>query len=127
MKTYMAVVERDGKWWMVSIPEIDGLTQARTLAESQKMASSLIAITLDIPVDAFNVTLDVRHVGKVFDVSSKVATIKAMREQAAEKERQAGVNAAALAKQLAAEGLTVRDIGSVFDVSFQRAHQMVNA
>ena len=127
MKTYTAVVERDGKWWMVSIPEIDGLTQARTLTDARKMASSLIAITLDIPVDAFNVTLDVRHVGRVFDVSSKVATIKAMREQAAEKERQAGANAAALAKQLAAEGLTVRDIGSVFDVSFQRAHQMVNA
>lgn len=28
--TYNAEVTRDGKWWMVAIPELDGLTQAQS-------------------------------------------------------------------------------------------------
>src|SRR5665647_2131575 len=33
MKTYDITVTREGKWWMVAVPAIDGLTQARRLSE----------------------------------------------------------------------------------------------
>ena len=51
--TYEAHVSRDGKWWMISIPKLGALTQARHLSEVERMARSLIAITLDVDTDSF--------------------------------------------------------------------------
>lgn len=50
MKNYDAVVTRDGRWWMIEVPEVDGLTQARRLDEVEKMAREYIAVTLDLPI-----------------------------------------------------------------------------
>ena len=54
--TYKAEVTRaqkkgEGHWWMISVPEIDGVTQARKLEEVEVMARDLIAITLDVELD----------------------------------------------------------------------------
>ncbi|MCW3494553.1 hypothetical protein [Microbacterium sp. SSM24] len=57
MKTYDITVTRDGEWWMVGIPEIDGLTQARSLEEVVPIAQDYIAVTLDIPITSFIVTI----------------------------------------------------------------------
>ena len=33
MSEYKIEVERDGRWWMISVPEIEQLTQARRIDE----------------------------------------------------------------------------------------------
>jgi len=124
MKIYEATVERDGKWWMISIPEIDGLTQAHNLAEADKMARSLIAITLDADPSTFDVHLTVPTVGDV-DLPNQLEAISVLREKAAQNEKQATDDAKTLAKTLAAHGITVRDIGALMGVTFQRAHQLI--
>lgn len=43
MREYDITVERDGRWWMIAIPEIDGLTQAEDFDEVEDMARSYIA------------------------------------------------------------------------------------
>lgn len=48
-------VTREGNWWMVAIPELDGLTQARTEDEAPLMAREYIAVTLGVPVDQVEV------------------------------------------------------------------------
>jgi hypothetical protein len=55
--TYQAWVQRENRWWMIRIPEIDGITQARNKAEVELMAKDLVAISLDIPVDSVSVEL----------------------------------------------------------------------
>ncbi|MGW4482020.1 hypothetical protein [Rhodococcus triatomae] len=50
MRTYTVEVTREGEWWMVSIPELDGLTQARQLSEAELMAREYIAVTLGVPL-----------------------------------------------------------------------------
>ena len=127
MTTYRAFVERDGKWWMVRVPKINGVSQARSLAEAGKMAHNLVAGTLGADPASFDIDLVIDQVGDVAGVSAEVATIKALREQAARKEREATTRAGALAKRLADEGVTMRDIGSMLGVTFQRAHQLVIA
>ncbi|MDR2619719.1 MAG: hypothetical protein LBC29_01105 [Propionibacteriaceae bacterium] len=50
MKTYAVNVYREDGWWMVAIPEIDGLTQARSLREAEHMARDYIASGLMCPL-----------------------------------------------------------------------------
>lgn len=59
MNTYRVNVTRDGRWYMLSIPEIDGLTQARWRWEIKRMARSCIAVTLDVPMR--EVAVDVHY------------------------------------------------------------------
>jgi predicted RNase H-like HicB family nuclease len=57
MRVYEATAERDGKFWLVRIPELDGLTQGRSLAEVQVMAKDYIALVTDQPEDSFEVNV----------------------------------------------------------------------
>jgi hypothetical protein len=51
MLTYDIEVTRDGKWWMIHIPVLDGLTQARFPGEIEDMARDYIAVTTDTPIE----------------------------------------------------------------------------
>ena len=124
MTNYHAEVTREGKWWMVRIPTLDGLTQARRLGEAHDMAREFIAVSLDIPLDEVEVTITVEKVGSV-NVSGALKDIRDDRERAAELERDAIRRSAELARALASEDVPVRDIGAALGVSFQRAHQLV--
>lgn len=124
--TYTATVSREGKWWMVRIPELGGLTQARRLSEAGDMAREWIAVTLDVPLDDVAVDLAVAPVGGV-DVAAQLDAIRRERDNAAALERDALERTASLAKALADENVPVRDIGAALGVSFQRAHQLVNS
>jgi len=124
MMHYKATATREGKWWMVTIPDLDGLTQARRLSEAQTMAREWIAVTLDVPLEEVDVTVYVSHVADI-EVEGSVIQIKEWRASAADAEARALEQAERLAKDLAAKGVPVRDIGTILDLSFQRAHQLV--
>jgi hypothetical protein len=51
IREYEIGVYRDGRWWMIRIPELDGLTQARHPGEIEDMARSYIAATTGQPID----------------------------------------------------------------------------
>jgi len=53
--TYDVDVTREGKWWMVSIPALDGLTQAYNLSEVEAMARSYIAVSQNADPDQIEV------------------------------------------------------------------------
>ncbi|MFD4180347.1 HicB family toxin-antitoxin system [Rhodococcus sp. NPDC058514] len=126
MTTYRVEVTREGKWWMVSIPELDGLTQARRLAESDRMAREYIAVTTGVPLDEVSVEVEV-NVGRVRDAGMRAAEIRRERDHAAELEARALAESKRLAHELAAENVPVRDIGEILGVTFQRASQLVNS
>lgn len=129
MRKYTARVTREGKWWMVQVPEIDGLTQARRLGEAELMARELIAVTKGIALDEVEVDVDLMLdlADGISNVPTRVAAITANREQAAELERRATLEAASLAKTLSANNIPVRDVGAILGVSHQRAHQLVHS
>lgn len=123
--TYTAEVTREGRWWMVSVPEIDGLTQARRLSEAEGMARDLVAVTLDVPVEDVTVSVRVSSVDGV-DVAGEMAAIRAGREEAARLDRDATERTRALARDLVARDVPLRDVGAVLGVSHQRAHQLAS-
>jgi hypothetical protein len=51
MSSFDIDVTRDGGWWMVHIPELGGLTQARFPGEVELTAREYIAVTTGTPLD----------------------------------------------------------------------------
>lgn len=121
---YSALVTREDRWWLVEVPEIGGLTQARRLAEVVTMARSLIAVTLDVDPEAFDVTVSIERVGDV-DVKERLAEIEQERAALSLLERSLAQHTRSLARDLAALELPQRDIGAVLGVSHQRAQQLL--
>lgn len=121
-----AVVQRVGKWWAVEVPEIPGLfTQAKRLDHVEEMVKDAAALLTGEPEDSFEVEVQVDTSNPQLNYlinEAKANTREAARLQAeaSEKSRQA-------ASELATEGLTVREIGEVLGLSFQRAHQLLAA
>jgi hypothetical protein len=58
MKTYDVKVTRDGEFWFLTIPEVDGYTQARASDEIEPMARDYIATKLDVDAGSFKVSID---------------------------------------------------------------------
>jgi hypothetical protein len=54
-------LEPDGGAILIRIPELDGVTQARHPGEVQYMARDLIAVTLDVPPESFDVAVHNPH------------------------------------------------------------------
>ena len=123
-KNYAVSVTREGKWWMVHVPDIDGLTQARRLDETAAMATSLIAVTLGIPAAAVHITVTVDLPDSV---TTHIGRAAALRATAAQAQGDAAKEIRAAATELKSAGLPLRDIGEVLGVSYQRAHQLVTA
>ena len=67
MPTYYIEVTRGGRWWMITVPGLDGhvaadgsinvsdTTQARSEGEIESMARDFIATVLDVPIDGIEV------------------------------------------------------------------------
>lgn len=119
---YTVNVRRGETYWLVHVPEVDRTTQARSLREVEPMARDLIAVMDDL--DPAAVQLEV--VVEVPEVASEHWQRSAeLHAQAADLRARAAAEAGAAARALRGLGLTVRDIGGVLDVSYQRADQLL--
>lgn len=125
MTAYRIEIAREGKWWMVAIPALDGLTQARRLEEAPLMAREYIAVTLDVPISEVSVVVAVITVDGV-DVTEAVAKLEAEKARAEAARHRVSEDTRSLARTLAGKKVPVRDIGSILGVSHQRAHQLVD-
>jgi hypothetical protein len=123
---YQAHITRDDKWWLISIDGINGLSQARRLSDAEHNAKELISASTGENLDEITVAINVERVGTV-KVARRLATVTAKRAKAAELETAASTATRALATDLATAGIPLRDIGTLLGVSFQRAHQLIDA
>jgi hypothetical protein len=120
-RTYSAVAERDGRWWLVRIPELDTMGQARTAREFEQVARDVIAGWEDIAPDSFDVHVSV-------DIP---ADVRALWERAAAEEERgrAALQAAAEDRRIAISTLRAHDFtldaaAAAFSISKQRVHQL---
>lgn len=125
MCEYKVEVERDGRWWMIHVPEIDQITQARRINEIEDMARSLIAISTDQPISEIAV-----HVANIcvdgVDVLEGAAQVTRLRNRAVELEQEAVATASDFAVRLTKADVPVRDIAALIHISPQRVSQLTN-
>ena len=123
MSSYTAVVSRVGRFWHVEVPEIDRVTQARTLSEVDDMARDLISIMTG--VESSSVELDVR-IQLPDSVRAHLSEVERARYIEAEARSRAATELRAAAAELRNAGLSVRELGAVLGVSYQRASQLTS-
>ena len=123
-RTYQVNVTRERGWWMIAIPELDRLTQAKTLDKVDAMARDLIALWLDRPPDSFD--LDV-HIDIPETFRRGLDRARELRDEADGLREKAASEARSVARSMADDlGMTVRDIGRVMHLSFQRVQQLLD-
>ena len=120
--TYEVIVRRDGRFWYLEIPALDGATQARNLGEVEEMARDYIATVLDVPESTVAVEV---AIALPDDVQAHLRHAEDLREQEARARAEAAKEVRVAARQLKDAGYTVRDIGAALKVSHQRAQQLV--
>ena len=122
MTTFRAQVTRDGKYWLIYIPEIGKHTQARNLAEVTPIAQDLIALWLEIPTTSVAIHPEIELPDGVYH---HLEWANKYRAEAAQAQTEAAKEYRAAAATLRDAGLTYRDIGQVLDISHQRAAQLL--
>ncbi len=127
MHEYKVEVTREGRWWMITVPEIDQLTQARRISEIVPMAESLIAVSTDQPLTDIKVRVVGIDVPGLGDVAARAAAIEGARNAATRATEAAQHAAAEYARALAKAGVPVRDTADLLHVSPQRVSQLAAA
>ena len=114
---------RDGKWWIVRVPEIRGLfTQVRRLDQVVEWVTDAASMLDDQPEDGWTVTV-VPQLGAQND--AVVTSAKLARERLRHAESQSAETNRTAITHLSALGLSTRDIGAILGLSHQRVQQIV--
>lgn len=121
---YDVDVYRDERWWMIEIPAVEGLTQARRVGEIKDQAVSLIATVLDVAPSTVEVRVRSMRIGDV-DALSIAEEVRKAREEAEAAEARATRATTEAARALAALAPT-RDVGEMLGVSHQRVSQLTH-
>ena len=119
--SYSVTAEPDGRFWLLTVPAIDRVTQARNAKEIPTMAKDLI----EIMTGEADAEIDVQFVlpESVLGHLANLERARALEEQS---RRTAAAELRAAAQALRAQHLSYQDVGLVLGVSHQRAHQLVN-
>lgn len=126
MKTYEVTVSRDDRWWMVAVPELGGVTQARRLDEVERMAREYIAVSTDVPLSKVAVEVaGIEADGQ--DLLEAKTLVDGLRRRAKDLEALVAELTREVASALTDASVPVRDVSSVLGVSHQRVSQLVQA
>ena len=122
VKTYRVVATQEERFWLLSVPELDVVTQAKTLDRAEATVRDLVAVWLDVPLDSFAVEVEPR----LDDDWTKLLRETRDARAAADK---ASARASELLRTSVATlhdaGLSAREVGSLVGVSYQRVQQLL--
>lgn len=121
---YDVTVRRDGRFWYVDIPALDGATQARNLSEIDEMAKDYITEVTGTAADRLEIAVTIELPA---EVQAHLAAASALRDEEAHARSRAAEESRAAARALKSQGLTVREVGAALGISHQRAQQLVSA
>ena len=116
-----AIATRDGRWWLVRIPELDATGQARTVRDIQPVATEIAALHLEVPGEAVDVCVRV-HVSEEAEQHWEQALqleheARALQQRAAELRRDA-------VRRARADGYKLDAAAAAFGVTPARVQQL---
>lgn len=122
---YTATATREGRWWIIRVPELGAVTQARNIREIDEMARGLIAALLDLPEDGVRVSVTAELPEPAASEWREAALLQAEADAAAG--RAAVLRRSAVRALLSGAGLTQQEAGRLLGISYQRVQQFAKA
>ncbi|MDY5145299.1 hypothetical protein ACRQF6_08865 [Actinotignum sp. GS-2025f] len=113
--------ERSGKQWHLECHAVDHVSECPKLDQAEEVIRHAIASQTGLAADSFDTSIDV-ILPEGFDI--RIAETYRLRHEAEELTRQAAAQTRSIALDLKENGLTLRDIGAILGVSYQRAGQL---
>lgn len=122
---YTVTAERGRRRWSLQAVEAPGaISEVNRLSQAVEYIREAIAFVEGIPEEEVEVDLVTVLPAQVRDHLERA---EELREQAAHANAEAAAERRAAARELKDDGLSVREIGEVLKVSYQRAQQLVSA
>jgi len=122
MKSVTANVTRAGDWWAIEVPEVPGVyTQAKRLDQVDEIVRDAVSLMTDIPPNDIAV-----HVEAFLpaELRAELDHAHALVHTYSKAQEEAGAIMRRLVVQLRDDGLSVRDVGEILDISPQRVSQL---
>ena len=125
IETFTAEVDREDRWWIIHVLELDVVTQAARWSEVEDMARGVIVATLDLD-DAAEFDLELVP---VFDDEAGRLLASAHEQEARAQELVASASTSrrAAVETLKAAGWTLQGIAAGLGLSYQRVEQLLKA
>jgi orotate phosphoribosyltransferase-like protein len=120
VSTYTARCERAGKWWEITVPELDEVTQARRLAQVPQVVADLARLMRGDTSAEVTVRISAPGVA-----AARVDEARRLRREADAAAARSVELSRDIARRLHEQGVSERDIGEILGVSYQRAHQLI--
>lgn len=121
-RTFEATATREGRWWIITVPELDAVTQARNVRDIDDMATGLVVALLDLDETEVDVNVTIELPRAVSDRWQEAAALHARAE--ADELRAATLRREALRDLLVEQHLTQVDAATILGLSPQRVQQL---
>ena len=122
-REYTVEARRSGSWWALSVPELPGVhSQVRRLEQAEPMIRDAISLAFDVACDDIKISGPIPIVSP--HVDDLLRSTRANRQHLAELKQTVDSQSRQLAHDMAGEGIPVRDIANVLNVSFQHAAKL---
>ena len=119
---YRVRARRSGSWWAIDVADVPGAySQSRRLDQVEALARDAIALIRDVDPQSFDVQVEPVLEPSLEHLLRNVRYHRSVADEAAEL---ATAGSAEAARRLSEHHYTVRDIGSLLGLSFQRAAQL---
>ena len=116
-----ATATRDGRWWLVRIPELDAVGQARTVRDIFAVAAEVAALHLNVPEEAVDVHVTVHVTAEAERLWEQARQVeeeaRAVQQRAAELRREA-------VRRARADGYKFDAAAAAFGVTPGRVQQL---
>ena len=120
--TYRVIATHEERFWLLSVPELDVVTQARTLDRAEATVRDLIAVWLDVPADSFAVEVEPRLDDEWTKLLRETKDARATADKASAR---ASELLRTSVTTLHDAGLSAREVGSLVGISYQRVQQLL--
>jgi predicted RNase H-like HicB family nuclease len=120
--TYRVIATQEERFWLLSVPELDVVTQARTLDRAEATVRDLIAVWLDVPADSFAVEVEPRLDDEWTKLLRETRDARTTADKASAR---ASEMLRTSVTTLHDAGLSEREVGSLVGISYQRVQQVL--
>ncbi|WP_249290489.1 hypothetical protein [Mobiluncus mulieris] len=124
MKTFTVTAQRAGRWWALECAEAGCYSQCRRLDQVDDEMREAIAWQTGLAKDAFNIAVNIELPVRY---QQQLQQTKQLQAEAEKLVASAASSSRLVAKEMKDDGFTLRDIGQVMGISYQRAGQLVAA